>query len=95
MMKQDKRYTSAIAETVDASGNFINSVRNPWFFIFLIFMVGSGYLISKYIPMFTNSIDKVSTRLETLTDKLDDQNNHLTKIENGLNNLFEILKNKN
>ncbi len=50
-MSDDKDYKSPVAETVEATGNFINSVKNPGFIIILVLIIGGGFLAYKYFDI--------------------------------------------
>lgn len=45
----EDRYTSATAEIIEASGNFINSIRNPSFVLLVAVLIGFGYLFYRAV----------------------------------------------
>ena len=72
-MKQNKpKYGSTIADTLEAGGNFVNGVKNPWFVIVLIIVIGVGYFINKFTPMFIDQVAILSSNVQTNTNKEDE-----------------------
>jgi hypothetical protein len=45
----EEKYTATTAQVIEASANFLNSIKNPLFILLLLVLVGSGYLFYKAI----------------------------------------------
>lgn len=82
-MKKDK-FDSSVAQTLEAGENFINGVKNPWFVIVLLFMIGGGFILYKSTFLICNSIDNLSSKMETLIQKNLEQTLILKSIDENI-----------
>jgi hypothetical protein len=67
------RFDSQVAQTVEATGNFLNNIKNPWFFMTLFVIIGSGYLFYKSTYLISDSLNNIATKIEKISDLINDQ----------------------
>ena len=93
----DNSDKSSIVQTIEASGNFLNNIKNPWFFLVLILMIGGGFIAYKATYIIASSIDNLSEKMDKLNTNLiqpltelkvknEEQENTLKDILTELNN---------
>lgn len=82
-MPEEAKYASTIAETVEASGNFLNNVKNPLFILLVLFIIGfffTIYLCGNIGYQFLDSQKDIKVELQKQSDMQQNQVNHLEKI---------------
>lgn len=94
-MKQNVKYNSTIAQAIQASGVFLNSLVNPWFFVALILLVGGGFIMYKSTIMISDSIDHVSEKLDQLNNNLLEHKNQTTRQIDILEDISNYIHNYN
>lgn len=77
MVVKEKKYDSSVAESIQASAGFVNSVKNPLFVILLIFMIGAGYLIQTIGTKLVGMLVDIKVAIVAQNDLVSKQNNIL------------------
>lgn len=92
------KYKSNVAEIIESGGNFVNNVKNPWFVLLLVCMIGSGFLLNKGIDKlsdFSHSVDRLTSKLDGLTGSISDETSKHTEEINALHDIERSLNSEN
>lgn len=70
---EEVKFQSPIAQTVQATGNFVNNIQNPLFILVLLLMIGGGYLIFVATHVLSKSIENATDKIDDLSKLLVEQ----------------------
>lgn len=87
-MKDDNQYKSGIAETIEASGNFVNNVKDP-FFLFSIFLIISQVFLIYGMTIFG---EKIVSCLLDIRSSIDINNKMISQNNDYLKNFMDMEK---
>jgi len=82
----DKDYQALIPQIIEASGNFLNNVKNPFFVGFVIVVIAGAFFLHKYFGVIvTMRTDmSVQNQLTLKRNILEKEQNELLKKQNEL-----------
>lgn len=99
-MTDEVKYNSIIPETIEASGNFINSVKNPLFVIVIVLMIFFGgmlYFAGIMGVRLISSLNEMKVSLNEMKVSLDKNSEHVIQGNNLIQKFmdFENFKQRN
>jgi cell division protein FtsB len=82
----DKEYQALIPQIIEASGNFLNNVKNPFFVGFVIVVLAGAFFLHKYFGVIVNMRSDMSTQNQITIKRnvLEKEQNELLKKQNDL-----------
>lgn len=82
----EKEYQALIPQIIEASGNFLNNVKNPLFVGFVIVVIAAAFFLHKYFGVIVNMRSDMSTQnqLTLKRNVLEKEQNELLKKQNDL-----------
>lgn len=84
-------YTSPIAQTIEASGNLVNNVRNPT----ILFAVISFCMLGYFVYKMSDGMDRLSSRIDELGKAINNERiEHIRETE-AINRVLNIPIKKN